>query len=156
MQATCTTPRDLSVLFARLLDVERHSTTQEWWMYGRVLPEARNIAEVISLLAAARAELGQLLDTLGVPHPAKLNHPGATELRFAQSFAGDGGWAAAHREEAISVLRMTAMAMPLLLAQSARVSYYLADSSSATSIVRRALARLAERLNEIRTLAAGY
>lgn len=156
MQATCATPRDLTVLFARLVDVERHSTTQEWWMYGRVLPEARNIAEVISLLAAARAELGQLLDALGVPHPVKLNHPGTTELRFAQSFAGDEGWAVAHREEAISVLRMTATAIPLLLAQAARISYYLEDRSSATSIVRRSLARLAVRLNEIRALSAGY
>lgn len=125
-------------------------------MYGRVLPEARNIAEVTSLLAAARAELGQLLDTLGVPHPIKLNHPGTTELRFAQSFAGDEGWGYAHREEAISVLKMTAMAMPLLLSQAARVSYYLEDASAATGIVRRSLARLAARLNEIRLLAAGY
>jgi hypothetical protein len=155
MQATVTTPRDLSVLFGRLADMERLATTQEWWMYGRVLPEARRIAEISSLLAAARAELGQLLDTLGYPQATHLSHPGTSELRFAQSFAGDEGWALAHREEAISVLRLASMAVPVLLTHVARVAYYLGESA-ASQRIRRVLERLAERLAEVRALTAGY
>ena len=155
MQATVATPRDLSVLFGRLADVERLATTQEWWMYGRVLPEARRIAEMTSLLAAARAELGQLLDALGYPHPTHLAAPGTSELRFAQSFAGDEGWAMAHREEAISVLRLASQAVPVLLSHAARIAYQLGDSSVSVR-VRHVLGRLAERLAEVRMLTSGY
>ncbi|MGH2514484.1 MAG: hypothetical protein ACRDHP_02405 [Ktedonobacterales bacterium] len=155
MQATCSTPRDLAVLFGRLADMERLAATQEWWLYGRVLPEARRIAEMMSLLAAARAELGQLLETLGYPQATRLSHPGTSELRFAQSFAGDDGWALAHREEALSVLHLAALAVPVLLSHAARIGYYLTDGS-ASQRVQRVLGRLAERLSEVRTLAAGY
>ena len=53
MQATSGIPRDLTVLFTRLADMARMATTQVWWMFGRVLPEARRLAELSSLLAAA-------------------------------------------------------------------------------------------------------
>ena len=155
MQATSTTPRELAVLFARLADMERLAATQEWWLYGRVLPEARRIAEMMSLLAAGRAELGQLLDTLGYPQSSRLSHPGTSELRFAQSFAGDDGWAMAHREEALSVLRLASLAVPVLLSHAARVNHYLTDSTSSRR-VQQVLARLTERLTEVRALAAGY
>lgn len=89
-------------------------------MFGRVLPEARRLAELSSLLAAARAELAQLLSTLGYPPAMRMTHPGTSELQFAQSIASDEGWGLAHREEAISVLRLAALAVPILLAQIAR------------------------------------
>jgi len=79
-QAMSEIPRDLAVLFTRLVDMERMATTQEWWMFGRVLPEARQLAELSSLLAAARAELAQLLSTLGYPPAVRLTHPGTSEL----------------------------------------------------------------------------
>ena len=155
MQAAYSVPRDLSVLFTRIVDMERLATTQEWWLYGRILPEARRIAEMTSLLAAARAEVGQLLDTLGYPQSARLSSLGTSELRFAQNFASDTGWAQAHRDEAISVLRLAAMAVPVLLVQTARIVHELGDHT-ASAAVRRVLARLTERLSEMRTLAVGY
>jgi len=135
--------------------MERLATTQEWWMYGRVLSEARRIAEMTSLLAAARAELGQLLESLGYPQSARLAHLGTSELCFAQSFAGDEGWALAHREEALSVLRLASQAAPVLLAQVARAAYYLGDGP-VPDRVRHVLGRVSERLREIRSLAVNY
>src|SRR5579883_3365321 len=130
-------------------------TTQEWWMYGRVLPEARRIAEITSLLAAARAEVGQLLETLGYSQATHLRYPATGELRFAQSFAGDSGWAVAHREEAISALRMAAQDAPAILVQTARIAYHLGDGTAA-ALIRRVLKRVAERLDEIRQLSHGF
>ncbi|GEM_PF-1740926 len=155
MQATYSIPRDLSLLFGRLTEMERLITTQEWWMYGRVLPEARRIAEITSLLAAARAEVGQLLETLGYSQATHLRYPATGELRFAQSFAGDSGWAVAHREEAISALRMAAQDAPAILVQTARIAYHLGDGTAA-ALIRRVLKRVAERLDEIRQLAHGF
>ncbi len=148
MQATTVIPRDLTLLFTRLVDMERMATTQEWWMFGRVLPEARR-------LAAARAELAQLLSTLGYPPAARLTHPGTSELQFAQSFASDEGWGLAHREEAISVLRLAALAVPILLAQIARVRYQMSEASPPDS-VRAVLSRLSGRLEEARACVMGY
>jgi hypothetical protein len=49
------------LLLQRLLELERRVALQEWWMFGRSLPEAQALAEVASLLAVARAELDQIL-----------------------------------------------------------------------------------------------
>ncbi len=152
VSAVYSTPRDLSTLFKRLLELERLATTQEWWLFGRVLPEARRIAELTSLLAAARADLSGLLKTLGYPQATNLDHPATSELTFQQGFATDAGWALAHRDEALSILRLAATAMPVLLVQTARISAQLGDNAAAT-MVRRVLARVTERLSEARTLA---
>lgn len=150
--AAYSTPRDLSVLFNRLIELERLATTQEWWLFGRVLPEARRIAELTSLIAAARADLAGLLRTLGYPQPTTLDHPGTSELAFQQGFATDTGWALAHRDEAVSILRLAAMAMPVLLVQTTRIANQLGDNT-ASAMVRRVLARVTERLSEARSLA---
>lgn len=154
MQATSDIPRDLTVLFTRLADMERMATTQEWWMFGRVLPEARRLAELSSLLAAARAELAQLLSTLGYPPAMRMTRPGTSELQFAQSFASDEGWGLAHREGAISVLRLAALAVPILLAQIARCRYQMSEAGP-PDYVRAVLERLSGRLGEARVCVMG-
>ena len=155
MLATSTTPRELTTLFSRLAQVERLTTMQEWWMYGRVLPEAGALAEVASLLAAIRAELGNVLDAFGYPQPPTLTVMGTSELTFAQSFAGDSGWALAHREEAISALHMVARALPEFFTQVMRIRFHLGESAGA-DMPRRVLTRAIERLNDIRELVGGY
>jgi hypothetical protein len=52
MQATSGIPATLWCFFTRPADMERMATTQEWWMFGRVLPEARRLAELSSLLVS--------------------------------------------------------------------------------------------------------
>jgi len=44
-------------LLQRLIAVERALGVREWWLLGRDVPEARQVAEVASLLAVARGEL---------------------------------------------------------------------------------------------------
>ena len=150
-----TVQRDLSEFLRRLLDMERLATTQEWWMYGRVLPEARRIAELTSLLAAARAELVGLLKSMGFPQIAEIDHLGTSELNFASHFASDIGWAQAHREEALQVLRLAASAVPVLLVQAARIVNRLEGNMSGT-MARRVMSRITARLTEARLLAMGY
>lgn len=150
VSAVYSTPRDLSVLFKRLLELERLASTQEWWLFGLAPPEAKRIAELTNLLAADRAGL---LKTLGYPQETNLDHPATGELRFQQGFAGDIGWALAHRDEAQSILRLAATAMPVLLVQTARIVAQLGDNTAA-AMVRRVLARVTERLSEARSLAA--
>ncbi len=155
MLATSTVTQDLVSVFRQLSDLERHATTQEWWMYGRTLPEARRIAEITSLLAAARADLGRLLDTLGHPQSVSISGPGTSELHFAQSFAGDRGWALAHRDEAVSILRLTAQAVPSILTAMSRIRLTHGANSVALA-ARSQLERVGSRLLEIRPLVSGY
>jgi hypothetical protein len=49
-------------LLQRIIAVERALSVQEWWLLGRVVPEAGQVAEVASLLAVARGELEHALD----------------------------------------------------------------------------------------------
>lgn len=155
MQATTVIPRELATLFGRLVEMERMASTQEWWMFGRVLPEARRVAEIASLLTAARAELGQMLETLGHPQSAHIEHPATGELAHAQQFASDERWAEAHREEARSVIRLAAMTLPHLQAQLARFRCQVGESTT-SGIMYRGLERVGERLSEARSIAFGY
>lgn len=155
MLATSTVTSELHSVFKDVLDLERLATAQQWWMYGRLLPEAGSLAEIASLLAAARVDLEQLLAVLGRPPVAHMTHPGTSELFFAQSFAGDQGWASAHREEAISVLQLTAQAVPLILMSLARVRSTLGANAIAAA-TRSQLERIGSRLDEVRTLVVGY
>src|SRR5262249_14567785 len=49
------------ILCRRLIEVELALSEEEWWLFGRILPEARLLAEVTSLLAVARGELENTL-----------------------------------------------------------------------------------------------
>ncbi len=129
---SCTVQRDLSEFLNRLLEMERLATAHEWWMYGRVLPEARQIFELISLLAAARAELFGLLKSTGFPQLADIEHLGASELIFTSPFANDLGWAQTHREESLQVFRLAASSVPVLLVEAARIVNRLDGNVSGT------------------------
>ncbi|HEX6123023.1 MAG TPA: hypothetical protein VFY89_07680, partial [Ktedonobacterales bacterium] len=101
-----------STLLQRIMDVERTLAVQEWWMLGRVMREAGILAEVISLLAVARGELGDVLaQAFGHPYtPAETGEllpPPALHLN-------DPEWIRASRDQAIGLLRMAASALPAM------------------------------------------
>jgi hypothetical protein len=138
-----------------LLDMERLAATQEWWMYGRVLPEAPRVAELTSLLAAARAELVGLLKSMGFPQIADTEHLGAGALTFASQFASGLGSARAHRGGSLQVVGPAASAVPVLLVQGARLVNRL-DGNVSGTMARRVLSRITARPTEARTLATGH
>lgn len=162
MQLGSNGPRDLVALHARLLELERLTTAQEWWLYGAVLPNARRIAEIVSLLTAARADLVDVLYQLGMPQLDEVAPHNTRELRFAQSFAHDTHWARAHDEEATSILRLVVTSAPSLVALNERLLFSLprSDASAASSAAgaagfRAVLVRVGARLREIGALAGG-
>lgn len=103
-------------LWRRLLDIERALAVQEWWMLGRVLPEARALAEVSSLFAVARGELENALEQYfgrAVPLTGQSN---ASELAGPEPpKPDDPTWVAASRDQALGLLRMVASSLPPML-----------------------------------------
>lgn len=152
---SCTVQRDLSEFLNRLLEMERLATAHEWWMYGRVLPEARRIIELISLLAAARAELFGLLKSTGFPQLADFEHLGASELIFASPFANDLGWAQTHREESLQVFRLAASSVRCCRWRQ-RASSTVLTGTSAAPRPTGVKSRITARLTESRTFAMDY
>lgn len=159
MQPNPTGARALSALHDRLMDLERLTTAQEWWLYGAVLPKARRIAEIVSLLTAARADLVYVLGQLGLPHLEDIALHSTGELRFAQSFAHDAKWARAHDEEATSLLRLITTSAPSLVAMNERLLAALTPADAPRSVsgiqLQAMLRRVSERLREIAQLAGG-
>lgn len=97
-------------LLARLREVEEALTDQEWWLMGRVMPEARMLAEMTSLLAVARGEIETFLtETRGAA-------PAAPAERKQQDdvfdLMNDPLWMSGSREKAIALLRMCAANIP--------------------------------------------
>jgi len=103
-------------LMQRLRDIERALTGQEWWLLGKVAPEARLLAELASLLAVARGEMeGFLTDfcrrrlpPFEIPEPT----PEATDAVLAGM--KDPRWLSAQREQAVGHLRMVAASLPAM------------------------------------------
>lgn len=99
------------LLMRRLEELERLLAVQEWWMLGRTLPEAQALAEVVSLIAVARAELDEFLSQFcGIAtaaSPAAAGDEGATP---PQSNTPDA--LLAQRASAAQVLRVLAAALP--------------------------------------------
>jgi hypothetical protein len=154
-QAMRVSPRDMNVLFSRLVDLERATNTQEWWMFGRILPEATQLAELASLVTVARAELGQMLSLFGFPQIVNIEHLGTSELQFAQSFSSDEGWALAHRDEALSALRLAAFLVPSISNHVYRIRHQLGVAAGYDGIGR-VLERLTQHLDEARDCLNGY
>ena len=102
-----------TMLLQRITDIERAIAVQEWWLLGHIVPEARLLAEVASLLAVARGELEHFLARFfGRPMPpsdAELTLPSAGPLPDANEHPE---WVVASRDQAIDLLRMSAASLP--------------------------------------------
>jgi hypothetical protein len=134
-------------LYQRLLDIERALGVQEWWMLGRVLPEARLLSEIHSLLAVARGELeGVRVQYFGRQRPAgdTAEHGTASEPGSAE----DPAWVAASRNQAIGLLRMIASALPAML-QYAQMLRAYAERLNLAAGALDALSIVVERLHEV-------
>jgi hypothetical protein len=104
-------------LCRRLMDIEQALAVQEWWLLGRVLPEARLLAEVASLLAVARGELENALGQYFGRQSARNEQTdqfSALGAGPAPSEMNDPAWRAAQRDQAIHLLRLVASALPAM------------------------------------------
>ncbi|MDE3229144.1 MAG: hypothetical protein KGO05_04635 [Chloroflexota bacterium] len=138
-------------LLERLREVEGALTDQEWWLMGRVMPEARVLAEMTSLLSVARGELETFLTAVGV-HQAEPDEP---PLRKEQDdifeLMGDPMWMSGSREKAIALLRMCA-AQVSPMRQYALVLQTNAERMGLSSVALDPLGIAAERLAEAEEL----
>lgn len=137
-------------LWRRLVDIESALSVQEWWMLGRVVPEAGILAEVASLLAVARGELGHAL--------AVFFGRGSDQLDRTDAFASitseplgditDPAWLAASREQAIGLLRMVASMLSPMLQYAQMLADYAQRLGLTTGVID-AFGIVAGRLNEV-------
>lgn len=103
-------------LLRRVRDIEKALAVQEWWLLGRVLPEARVLAETGSLLAVARGELES-----GLSHYFQQNVAVEPSDQFPvvegaePGDTNDAAWVAASRDQALGLLRMLAVALAPML-----------------------------------------
>jgi hypothetical protein len=97
------------LLLRRLQELERELTTQEWWLLGRVLPEARTLAEVTSLLAVARAEIDGFLSQYCGRAP--VGAPPADDTVDEAPKSDDPTHLAQQRQAAAQLLQMLAAAL---------------------------------------------
>ena len=89
------------------------SAFREWWLLGRDVPEARQVAEVASLLAVARGELEQALHEqfdwrLPMSNADAAEQEEADELELM----GNPAWIQARRDEANGLVRMLRQNLP--------------------------------------------
>jgi len=103
-------------LHQRIIAVERALNVQEWWLLGRAIPEAGQVAEVASLLAVARGELEQALDEqfdwrMSAMGTNASEQEGELEV-VSPDLTSDPAWTEARREEANRLLRMLRQNMP--------------------------------------------
>ena len=104
-------------LLQRIVALERALATQEWWLLGRAVPEAGQVAEVASLLAVARGELEQALDEQfdwRMPLVDTVEEEGDLET-ISPDPVSDPAWTQARRDEANGLLRMLGQNLPSML-----------------------------------------
>ncbi len=102
------------MLLQRIVELDQAVTAEEWWLLGRVLPEARLLAEISSLLAVARGELEYFLSQFfGQPIQRADTDAGISTLSSAGALP-DAATARAHREQALHLLRVTASSLPTM------------------------------------------
>lgn len=136
-------------LLQRIADVERSLTSQEWWLLGKSLNEARLLAEIASLLAVARGELeGFLVDYCNRQQalPA-VSEPSAEATDEILAQMSNPRWLSAQREQAITLLRMTAGALPAM-AQYARTLRTHAERLGIAQAALDPLSITMDRLND--------
>jgi hypothetical protein len=104
-------------LWRRLQDIEEALSVREWWMLGRVLPTARLLAEISSLLAVARGELETALTQAFQKNISVRDQSDAFET-IQQEPAGaenDPAWLEAARDQSFTLLRMVAGSLPAMI-----------------------------------------
>jgi hypothetical protein len=106
-------------LLQRIIAVERALSVQEWWLLGRAIPQAGQVAEVASLLAVARGELEQALDEqfdwrMPVIGTDASEQEGDLEVT-SPDLTSDPTWTEARQEEANRLLRMLGQNLPSML-----------------------------------------
>jgi hypothetical protein len=140
-------------LLQRIVTVERALAGQEWWLLGRAVPEAGQVAEVASLLAVARGELEQALDeqfNWRIPvferdAPAVEDEPAA--------LTHDLAWARERQSEAAGLLRMLAKVLPNMWSFADQLRANAADAfipSAALGALGIAQDRLREAIETLR------
>ena len=137
-------------LFRRVRDIEKALAVQEWWLLGRVLPEARVLAEVSSLLAVARGELESALSHY---FKIEVERAGQTDQFTAVDGAApgdtnDAAWVTARRDQAVGLLRMVAAVLAPML-QYAQMLRTYAEHLGLPSGAVDAFAIVQDRLSEI-------
>lgn len=100
-------------LLQRLIAVERALGVREWWLLGRDVPEARQVAEVASLLAVARGELEQTLhEQFDWRMPVSSADAVEQEEADEPELMDNPAWIQARRDEANGLVRMLRQNLP--------------------------------------------
>ncbi len=136
-------------LLRRLRDIERALAVQEWWLLGRVLPEARVLAEACSLLAVARGELESALANYfnaDIGQAERTDQFAAVE--GAPGDTDDAAWVAACRDQALGLLRMVAATLVPML-QYAQMLHTYAEHLGLHSGAVDAFGIVHDRLTEL-------
>lgn len=138
-------------LLKRLREVEDALTDQEWWLMGRVMPEARVLAEMTSLLAVARGELETFLVEVGSRQRDADSAAHRKEQDDVFDLMSDPMWMSGSREKAIALLRMcSAQIQPMR--QYASVLQANAERLRLPAVALDPLSITAERLTEAEDL----
>jgi hypothetical protein len=141
-------------LLQRIVAVERALATHEWWLLGRVVPEAGQVAEIASLLAVARGELEQALDEQFDWRMPVTNGDAPADEGDPATLANDPAWARERESEAAGLLRMLAKALPNMwsfaeqLRANAEGAFMPSAALSALGIVQDRLGEAIETLRE--------
>src|SRR5215831_11259160 len=101
-------------LLQRIVVIERALATREWWLLGRVAPEAGLVAEIASLLAVARGELEQALEEQFDWRMPPTDGETPTDEDDPAALARHPAWVSARQEEASGLLRMLGKALPAM------------------------------------------
>jgi hypothetical protein len=136
-------------LWRRICEIEGTLAAREWWLLGRVVPEARLVAEISSLLAVARGEMeNALIQGFGLSIPRsdvtdQYNAIGREESLHVE----DPAWVSACRTQAIGLLRMVAASLPAMLQYAQMLRSYSEQMALPTSALD-SLSIVTDRLNE--------
>jgi hypothetical protein len=103
-------------LLQRIIAVECALGAHEWWLLGRAVPEAGQVAEVACLLAVARGELEQALDEqfdwrMPVTDTDASEQEGDLDMA-SHDLTHNPDWTQARQEEANRLLRMLRQNLP--------------------------------------------
>jgi hypothetical protein len=138
-------------LLQRIIAVERALSVQEWWLLGRAIPEAGQVAEVTSLLAVAHGELQQALDEQfdwrmpGMDKDAS-EQEGDLEVT-APDLTSEPAWIEARRDEANRLLRMLRQNLPSMLSFAEQLRANVGGAGMPTAALG-ALGIVQDRLGE--------